>query len=152
MAATIKEHGRTTVQGLMMAQEPLDVWMVFQVVAATQDAADESLDDHIEKLENERGVKNIDAVMDEVQEVDKPHPELEKGYSKVCEVDMEVENFSDLVNIVVNYGPTSVDVKGPDNISMDLAEVRESLNTVAQMMHSFLQAGAGGMMISRPKE
>lgn len=135
-----------------MTSEPLDVWMVFQVVATSEDAATESLEDHVQKLEGEDGVKSIEVEMDDIQEVDKPHPQVEKGYSRVCEVDMEVANFSDLVEIVINYGPTSVDVKAPDEISMDIGEIRDSLNNVAQMMHQFLQAGAGGMMISRPQE
>jgi hypothetical protein len=135
-----------------MASESLDIWMVFQVVAATEDAARDALDEHIEKLETENGVGEMTVDMDDIQAVDKPHPELEKGYSQVCEVDMSVANFSDVISIVINYGPTSIDVKGPESVSMDIGEVRESLNSVAQMMHQFLQAGAGGMMISRPKE
>lgn len=130
--------------------EPIDVWMVFHVVAATEDAAEESLDDHIEQLEGERGVISMSAEMEDAQKVDDPHPQLDEGFSKVCEVELSVKAFSDLIDIVINYGPTSVDVKGPDSREMPIGEMRDSLNSVAQMMHQFLQAGAGGMMISRP--
>lgn len=135
-----------------MTDQPLDVWMIFQVVAATEDAAVESLDDHIEKLENERSVQELTADMDDTQKVEKPHPQVDKGYSRVCEVDLTVDSFANLVNLVINYGPTSVDVKGPDNVSMDIGEVRDSLNSVADMMHKYLHAGVGGMMISRPED
>ncbi len=135
-----------------MASEPLDVWMIFQVVAATEDAAVSSLDNHIEQLGTESCIMSMDVDMGEVQEVDKPHPDIEKGYSQVCEVDLEVKTFSDLISIVINYGPTSVDVKGPEQVTLDIGDVRDSMNSVAQMMHQFLQAGAGGMMISRPKD
>lgn len=135
-----------------MANDPIEVWMIFQVVAATEDAAVESLDEHVEKLETENGVQSMTVEMDDVQEVDQPTPNVEQGYSRVCEVEMEVAGFDDMVSIVVNYGPTSVDVKGPESREMDIGEMRTALNSVAQMMHQFLQAGAGGMMISRNRE
>ncbi len=126
--------------------------MIFQVVAATEDAARDSLEEHIEKLKTEKGVSKLEVEMEDLQEVDKPHPQIEKGYSRICEVDMQVDTFSELVSIVINYGPTSVDVKSPEEVSMDIKELRDSLNAVAQMMHRFLQAGVGGMMISKPQE
>lgn len=135
-----------------MTDKPLNVWMIFQVVAGTEDAARESLDEHIKKLEDERAVSNMESQMEGIEEVDKPHPQIEEGYSRICEVEMDVRTFSELVEIVINYGPTSVDVKSPEEVTMNVKEMRDSLNSVAQMMHRFLQAGVGGMMISRPKE
>lgn len=135
-----------------MATEPIEVWMIFQVVAATEEAAVEALQEHIDALESEKSVSSVVVDMDEVQRVEKPHPQIDEGYSQVCEVDMQVKNFAELVNLVINYGPTSIDVKAPESLTMDLAELRESLNAVAQMMHQFLRAGAGGMMISRAQD
>lgn len=132
--------------------EPLEVWMVFDVVAATEEAAKESLEDHLDKLESERSVSTFTADRDEVREVEQPAEGLDTGYSQVAEVEMEVDSFSELVEMVINYGPTSVDVHAPDRVEMDLAEVRDALNAVAQIMHQFLQSGAGGMMVSRPTE
>ncbi len=132
--------------------QPLDVWMVFHVVAATEDAARESLSNHIEKLESERSVTSFDADVDDIEQVDKPHPELDTGYSQVAEVEMTVTGFDDLIDIVINYGPTSVDIQAPDSVEMDIGEVRNALNSVAQLLHQFLQSGAGGMMVSRPNE
>lgn len=126
--------------------------MVFHVVAAEEEAAEESLADHLEKLETEKGVMELSKSVEEVEEVDNPHPSLDTGYSQVAEVELEVSGFADLVSIVVNYGPTSVDVQAPETVEMDIGEVRDALNNVAQMMHQFLQSGAGGMMISRPQE
>lgn len=126
--------------------------MVFHVVAATEDAATESLDDHLEKLESERAVSAFDADLDDAEEVDNPHPSLETGYSRVAEVELTVDGFADLVELVINYGPTSVDIQAPDTVEMDIGEVRDAMNSVAQLMHQFLQSGAGGMMVSRPNE
>ncbi|MFB6076769.1 MAG: hypothetical protein ABEK12_01410 [Candidatus Nanohaloarchaea archaeon] len=136
-----KNDGR----GCRSMASPLEVWMVFHVVAATEEAAAESLQDHVDQLEDEGSVTEFSVEMEEVEAVDNPHPQLEEGYSKVA-------GFSDLVELVVNYGPTSVDVTAPEHVEMDVGEIRDALNSVAQMMHQFLQSGAGGMMISRPAE
>lgn len=132
--------------------QPLEVWMVFHVIAATEDGAEESLEQHLDALSSERTVTEFTADVDEVEEVDKPHPSLETGYSQVAEVEMTVTGFADLVELVINYGPTSVDVQAPESIEMDLGEVRDAMNAVAQLMHQFLQSGAGGMMVSRPRD
>ncbi len=132
--------------------DPLEVWMVFDVVASSEEAAQESLDNHLEQLENESSVSSFTADVDEVSRVEQPSPDMDEGYSQVAEVDMDVDSFSELVEMVINYGPTSVDVKAPERVEMDLREVRDALNAVAQIMHQFLQSGPGGMMVSRPSE
>lgn len=126
--------------------------MVFDVVAATEDAATDALDDHLEKLESERAVTEFEAEMEDAESVENPHPSLEEGYSLLAEVEMTVDSFAELINLVINYGPTSVDVKAPDRVEMEIGEVRDALNAVAQIMHQFLQSGAGGMMVSSPNE
>ncbi|MDY6769408.1 MAG: hypothetical protein SVU88_00380, partial [Candidatus Nanohaloarchaea archaeon] len=104
--------------------ELLEVWMVFDVVAAEEEAAEESLQDHLRQLENERAVSAFAADVDEVREVEQPSPDLDEGYSQVAEVEMEVDGFAELVEMVINYGPTSVDVKAPERVEMELREVR----------------------------
>lgn len=130
----------------------IQVWMVFDVVALSEEAASESVENHIEKLKSENKVYNVEAEVDEVREVEKPNQDIEKGYSQVAEVEMEVDGFEKLVNMVINYGPTSVDIQGPDRYEVGLAEMRESLNSVAQILQQFLNTGPGGMMVSRPNE
>jgi len=128
--------------------ENIDVWMIFEVLAAEEKVAENSLGDHVEKLGDQDGVEITETDFDEVNEVENPHPSLQKGYSQVCEVRCSVKSFSELVKIVLNFGPTMIEVEGPDKIEMNLSEMQDSLNLVAEMMHKFLKAGAGGMMIS----
>lgn len=128
--------------------EEIDVWMIFEVLAAEEKVTESSLESHVEKLGNEEGVEITETDFDDVKEVENPHPSLDKGYSQVCEVRCSADDFGTLVKIVLNFGPTMIEVEGPDKIEMNLSEMQDSLNLVAEMMHKFLQAGAGGMMIS----
>lgn len=127
----------------------IETWMVFEVLAKQEDAAVDSLEQHVEKIRDEEGVTVTSAEFEEVEEVENPHPSIDVGYSQIVEVEAEAEDFPTLIQIVMNFGPTMIEVKGPDELTMDLAETQESLNLVAEMMQKFLQSGAGGMMISR---
>lgn len=130
----------------------IQTWMVFEVLAGQRDTAEESLQSHVEKLGDRDDLTIESADFDDIKEVDNPHEALDTGYSQVCEVECTVDTFSALIEIVMNYGPTMIDILGPDEITLDLTEAQESMNLVAEMMQKFLQAGAGGMMISRPED
>ncbi len=128
------------------------LWMVFEALAPDREGLEESMDDHLEKLESEKGVEVVESEMDEVSKVQDPHPSLEEGFSQVCEVRTEIDSFSKAVELVINYGPTYVQLEGPDNYDMGLAEGQETLQNVANTMHQYAQMGAGGILISRASE
>ncbi len=128
--------------------EKINVWMIFEVLASNKDTAESSLKKHVEKIRNEKNVEITEESFDEVKEVEEPHPSLDKGFSQVCEVRCDVKTFSELVKLVLNYGPTMIEVESPEKIEMKMSELQDSLNLVTEMMHKFLKAGAGGMMIS----
>ncbi len=126
----------------------IDTWMIFEVLASRKGVAEKSLKEHVEKIEKEKSVDSLEKEFDEIKEVEDPHPSIKKGFSQICEIRCKVESFSELVKIVLNYGPTMIEIEGPEKIEMDMGEMQDSLNLVAEMMHKFLKAGAGGMMIS----
>jgi len=125
------------------------LWMVFETVAVTRDAVEESLEEHIEKLENEKEVKILETEFDEITEMEEPHPGLEKGFSQVCEVRVELESFAKSFELATNYGPTYVQIEEPEKLEMSVREGQEALQTVLDTVHQYAQSGAGGMLISR---
>ncbi|MDY6788968.1 MAG: hypothetical protein SVV03_03305 [Candidatus Nanohaloarchaea archaeon] len=136
----------------MPTENGIDTWMVFEVLAGGKETAEESLEKHVESIKNLESVEVSEADFEGVEEVENPHPSLDKGYSQICELECNVEDFPTLINLVMNYGPTIIEIHGPDKIELDLREAQDSLNLVSEMMQKFLQAGAGGMMISRSSE
>lgn len=127
------------------------LWMVFEAVAAEKESV-EALDDHIEALETEDGVEIKEMEKDEVSEIEKPHPGLDKGYSQVCELRAEVDSFSKAIEIVINYGPTYVQLEEPDVMEVDLKDGQEALQEVANTVHQYAQSGLGGVLVSRANE
>ncbi|MFB6190148.1 MAG: hypothetical protein ABEJ91_01110 [Candidatus Nanohaloarchaea archaeon] len=130
----------------------IELWMVFEAVAPDRDSLKESLEEHIEMLETEDDIEIIESEIDEVSEVKDPHPGLDKGYSQVAEIRVEVEGFDRAIETVVNYGPTYVQIEGPEKYEMSMREMQDSLQNVANTMHQYAQMGPGGVLISRSGE
>ncbi|MCJ7450273.1 MAG: hypothetical protein MUP58_00875 [Candidatus Nanohaloarchaeota archaeon QJJ-9] len=134
----------------MSFENGIDTWMVFEVLAKEEEAASDSLESHVEGLGALESVEIDDKDFDEVKEVENPHPSIEKGFSQVCEVRCSIDSFPSLIEIVMNYGPTMIEVEGPDKLELDLSETQEAANLVAEMMQKFMNAGIGGMMVAGP--
>lgn len=130
----------------------VELWMVFEAVAAKEEAVEDSLDDHLEKLESESEVEITESNIDEVSEVENPTPDLQKGFSQVAECRLEVESFRKCIQITFDYGPTYVQVEGPEKYEMDLKESQESLQQVADVMHNYAKKGLGGVLVSKSTE
>jgi len=128
------------------------IWMVFEAVAATEDAVEDSLEDHLEKLESESEVEITESNVDEVSKVENPHPDLEEGFAQVAECKLDVDSFRKCIQITFDYGPTYVQVEGPDKYEMDLKEGQESLQQVADVIHWYAEMGVGGILVSKSTE
>ncbi len=127
----------------------LKIWMVFEAVAPHKGSLEGSLEDHVEKLESEKKVEIVEKELDEITRMENPHEKLDEGFSQVLETTLEVDGFDKAVELVINYGPTYVQMEAPDRYEMSLREGQNALQSVANTMHSYAQTGAGGMLISR---
>lgn len=128
----------------------VEVWMVFEAVGPKKEGVENSLDEHVNTLKDEEeGAEVLEIQRDEATEMEDPHPDLDKGYSQVVEMDIEFDDFQKAVESVINYGPTYVQFKGPDDYEMSLTESQNVLQSVANTMHQYAKMGAGGVLIGR---
>ena len=130
----------------------IELWMVFEAVGPTRDDVEDSLDDHLEKMESEDELELKEANIEEIDKVENPHPGLEEGFSQVAEVRADADSFTRAVQTVINYGPTYVQIEGPDNFNMELPDMQDSLQEVANTVHQYAQMGLGGVLVSKPEE
>lgn len=126
----------------------VELWMAFEAVAPNEEALENSLIDHLEKLGNEPGVEIVEQEVENVKEMEDPGRGLEKGFSQVADATVEAESFETAVNLVINYGPTYVQIEGPEKIELELGEAQDSLQLVANMMSQYAEQGPGGVIIS----
>lgn len=130
----------------------IELWMVFEALAADEEGLEEAMDDHVEKLKSEDDLEIVELQRDDITEVKDPHPQLDKGYSTVVEVKAKVERFSKAVSVTLNYGPTYVQIEGPEKFELDMKDAQDSLQRVADTMHQYAQQGAGGVVVSKASE
>jgi len=128
------------------------LWMVFEAVAASEEAVKGSLDDHLEKLGNEPETEILESDIEEVEKVEKPHPDIDEGFSQVAETVVEASSFDEAIALTVNYGPTYIQIEEPDVYELSLKEGQEALQNVADIMRRYAEMGAGGMLISKTEE
>jgi hypothetical protein len=130
----------------------IKLWMVFEALSPREEDVQDSLDEHLEKLRSEEGLEVTSVEMEDVEKMEDPHPELDEGYSQVVEVQADVETFTRAIKTVINYGPTYVQIEGPESFEMDISDMQNSLQEVANTVHQYAQMGVGGVLLSRPGE
>lgn len=124
------------------------VGMMIEAMAISRETAESALKKHVEKMEKEKGIIIYKKECKGVEEVKRPLPNIPKGYCELYDIEMVAENFDKLVYIVLNYGPSAVEILEPHNINMKLGEAQGILNSLAMLIHTFAARGAGGMLVS----
>lgn len=130
----------------------LKLWMVFEAVSPNEEDVEESLNEHVDKLESEKEVEILDKEFSSVDEVENPHPSIDEGFSSLVELQVECDTFTRAVKTVVNYGPTYVQVEGPEHYDLDLKDSQQSLQEVANTMQQYAQMGLGGVLVSNTED
>ena len=124
------------------------VGMMIEALAVSKDTATSALRKHLEKMEKEKNIIIYKKDFRGIEEVDTPLPNIPKGFSEVVDVELVAENFDKLIYIVMNYGPSAIEILEPKNIKMDLGEAQGILNSIASIIHTYAAMGAGGVLVS----
>jgi hypothetical protein len=124
----------------------LKVWMMFEVLAINEKVTKESLESLINKLDKDIRIKMYKKEFGEIKRVEKPLPNIECGYSLICEIELVSKKFDDLVKIVIEYGPSAIEVLEPSKLNINAGEAQEILTSISQLIHNFAAAGIGGIV------
>ncbi len=139
------------------AQELMDKgwiksWMLFEVQAVTKDVLKKAIKNHISKIKKEKGVKIVNEKLSDFNELEASALLKQKGvdkvYSVVAELIVVYKDFEILTNNVINYGPSAVEILGPEKITLRMRDAQNVLASIADMMHKYALAGRGGVIIS----
>ena len=60
------------------------------------------------------------------------------NYTQFFNVDVFVPEFRDIVYLIVQYGPSSVELLEPTEVKLDLREAQEVLNEIASAVHYYV--------------
>lgn len=123
------------------------VW--FDVLAITKEAAEESLKEHVNKLKKIENCLVIKEKYEETIEQEKPLPKIDKAYSKAVEVELLTKDLETLLQIVIFFAPSAVEVIEPKEYKIKAGTIQTLMNTVADLLHRFAAQGVGGVVIAR---
>lgn len=130
----------------------LRLWMAFEALGAKEDKTKEALEELIGKLDKDARIKLYKKEFTKPEFVQNPHPIIKEGYSITCEAEMVINNFDNAVHIIMEYGPSAVEILEPNKLNLGIGEAQSILNLISEMMHRFAAAGIGGIVIAGKKE
>ena len=130
----------------------IKAWVIFEVQAVSKDVVEEALKVHLGKIKSEKALKVLEENAIEAKEVDAPeqlHPQgIKKLWSGLHEMIIFTKDVEALMNMVINYGPSAIEILAPEKITLKMGELQGALASVSDMMHKYAAAGVGGMLIS----
>jgi len=132
----------------LVHQGQLRLWAAFEVLANGEEAARVGLERHMEKLENDERVKMYKKQFSDIKRVEKPFRNLKEGFSYVCESEFVAKNLEEVIKLVVEYGPSSIEILEPQELKLNITQGQNTLNFISSMMHKFAAAGMGGIVIA----
>jgi hypothetical protein len=125
--------------------------MMIEVLAITEEATKHSLEKHIEGLGKEKKVilykRDFGKIIGVMNPIPK-NPNIKEAYSLVVDIECAVQRYEDLIQIIMHYGPSSIEILEPGKVELNLGEAQGILNSLADMIHKFVAAGIGGVIVS----
>ncbi|MEM7819433.1 MAG: hypothetical protein QXD48_01230 [Candidatus Aenigmatarchaeota archaeon] len=129
-------------------EEWFEVWFSIEALGTTKEIVEESLKTHIEKMKNVKGAFVYDTKFYDIQKVENPIKNVKEGYSQVVEIKFFVKNLITLLNMVMVYGPSAIEILGPKKKNIEISEIQNIANMLAGIVHQFAAAGVGGIIIT----
>jgi hypothetical protein len=127
-------------------------WIVFDALAVNESVAKSALENLIAKLDKDDRIKIYKKKFGEAKRIDNPIKKIEVGYSVTCELNMISKNLNNLAQIVIEYGPSAIEILEPDKFNLNSGEAQSILNSISHMMHMIAAGGAGGIVLMKGDE
>ena len=119
-----------------------------EAMGLTKEVTEAALKKHVGMMDKEKDVIIAYKEFGTVNEIEKPLPNVPKGYSQVVEIEFIVESFDKLVQLVLTYGPASIEVLEPEKLTVGMGEAQMIINTIATLIHRFAASGKGAMLVN----
>lgn len=129
----------------------IEAWFAIEAMAVKEETVKNSLEKHVEMLSKVNDVFIYEKKFSELRKIEKPIEGIEVAYSQIAEIKLFVKNLFLLTNIVIVYGPSSIEILGPANKEVKIEEIQNISNMLAGVVHQFATAGIGGILISPDK-
>lgn len=121
--------------------------MIIEVLAISKEAAESALEKHVQGLRQEKRTRIIKEQFHDSVKVQNPNPNLSEGWSQIVEIEYIAQDFDELVYVVMNYAPSSIELIAPSELNISIGEAQGFLTSLAGMIHKFASMGIGGVVV-----
>jgi len=126
----------------------IEAWMAIEALAIDKKVVEESLKKHIGQLNEVKDILVFEEKFGEIKHVENPMKDVKEGYAQIVEIKFFAKTFTMLLNAVMTYGPSAIEIVGPNKKEIDISEMQNVANTLAGVVHQFAAAGVGGIVIT----
>ena len=131
----------------------LRVWLAFEVLAAQREAAEGAIEELIGNLEKEDKAGVYGKELSDVRRIENPPLRgIKEAYSRVAKIELVVKNMNAMLELVIKYGPSAIEILEPKKVALQASDAQALLNRVSEMMHMFASAGIGGLVFTRKQQ
>ena len=125
--------------------------MVFEIIGVKEEVTKVALKDFMNKLDNDNRVGLFHTDYSDIARIENPTKHIKEGFSQICEAELIIKSFENLVGVVMEYGPAGIEITEPTRIELTIGEAQSIANLVSQMVHRFAAAGIGGLLFVKEK-
>lgn len=126
----------------------IESWMAIEALAIEKEVVEDSLKKHINQLKEVKDVLVFEEKFGETKHVENPMKDVKEGHSQIVEIKFMAKTFTMLLNVVMTYGPSAIEIIGPNKKDVDISEMQNIANTLSGVVHQFAAAGIGGIVIT----
>jgi hypothetical protein len=126
----------------------IEVWFAIEAMGTSKDVTESAMAKHIEKLSKTKDIFVYEKIFRETEKVKNPPKGVKEAFSQVVEVKLFAKDLFTLINIVMVYGPSAIEILGPNKKEIKIDEIQNIANVLAGVIHQFASAGVGGIVIS----
>ncbi len=112
--------------------EGIRIHAVIEAQSIDENALKKALEQILKKLKKEPGLHVVHHAIPELERLDTG------AYSGYVEVKLAAEGFEPLMRFLFNYGPSVIEVLGPEKIMIDAADLQRGLLDAAGMIQGYV--------------
>lgn len=129
----------------------IKAWFAIELMAVSQEITEKSLKEHIDHIESLKDAFVFEKDFKPVEKLENPPKGVAEAHSQVVELKLFIKDLPTLINIVMAFGPSAVEILEPKEMKIRIEEIQSISNMVASMMHQFASAGVGGIVFTPQK-
>lgn len=110
--------------------------MIVQMLGKPASYLKEALEIHLSKLNHFKGVEVLSKNFSEPKSLE----ENNEIFSSFCEIELKVDSFEKVLDLIFELMPNSIEILEPSEINLDLYEATMILNSLAGKLHRYEDA------------